>query len=84
MTDSLDDAFHALDEGKNVLLVKLAGPAPGVTLGCWAMGGQRGTAIARHPAFGSFPHDGFLNPLVFRMVRNAVPLSDGSLRAPSR
>ena len=77
LTDALDrDAFEALEQGATVLLVKLAGPKPGVELGWWGMANQRGAAVARHPAFGLFPHDGCLSPLFFRLVDGTVLLSD--------
>ena len=70
-------AVNALEQGKRVLLLRLAGQNPGVGLGWWAPGPQTGTAVARHPAFGDFPHDGYLNELFFRLIGNAVPLRDG-------
>ena len=83
VTDRIDDAAcRALDEGKNVLLVRLPGRLPGAALGWWWTNDQRGTAIARHAAFGMMPHDGWLNPLLFRMMRNAnaVRLEQGPFR----
>lgn len=65
----------ALAEGRTVLLLSLRGwPAvrSGVQPGWWMIRGQAGTALARHPAFGDFPHDGWLSPLFFRMVDRAV------------
>jgi hypothetical protein len=76
-----DDARQWLRQGKNVLLLKLAGPAPGVTLGWWGMTKQTGTAIARHPAFGDFPHDGYLNELWFRIVDTTVPAGRPALKS---
>ena len=74
VTDSIDQTLHALNQGKNVLLVKLVGPKPGVALGWWGRENQSGTAIASHPAFGEFPHEGYLNELFFRMVKNTMRL----------
>ena len=33
-----------------------------------------GTAFARHPALGVFPHDGHLSPLAFRILKGASKL----------
>jgi hypothetical protein len=69
-----------LDAGKRLLLLSLPGlnlMNPGVRLGWWGTSGQTGTAIARHAAFGNFPHEGFLNQLFFRLVGNAEKLDAG-------
>jgi len=64
ITDRMDGAFFdALATGKSVLLVALGGPRPGVRPGWWAIGHggqQTGIAVADHPAFGDFPHQGYL------------------------
>jgi len=74
ITDRLDGAaLNALDDGKSALLVSLEGPSPGVTPGWWVLSAQAGTAIAEHPAFGDFPHDGHLNHHFFRLLKNTVP-----------
>ena len=81
LTDRLDDyAFGALDEGKAVMLLKLDGPKPGVSLGWWSMGNQRGVAVAKHPAFGIFPHDDYLSPVFFRIVNSTALLSKDDFR----
>jgi hypothetical protein len=73
LADQFDRAVtNALAQGKPVLMLRLPGEAPGVQLGWWAISKQAGTAIARHPAFGDFPHDSFLNELWFRLVDGAV------------
>jgi hypothetical protein len=72
-------ATNALARGKTVLLLSLPGPQPGIALGWWAISKQAGTAIARHPAFGDFPHDGYLNELLFRLVDHTVSPSDEAL-----
>jgi len=78
LASNLDGAaVNALEQGKRVLLLKLVGQNPGVGLGWWGTGPQTGTAVARHPAFGDFPHDGYLNELFFRLISHAVPLGDG-------
>ena len=78
LADSLDDdVLNALDQDKSVILFKLIGPNPGVKLGWWDKNDQTGAAVAKHPVFGSFPHDGYLNELFFRMVKNTFRLEDG-------
>ena len=67
---------HALEQGRNILLLQLPGGAPGVELGWWGRGEQAGTAIARHPAFGDFPHDGYLNELLFRELGSTISPAD--------
>ena len=41
-------------------------------LGWWGTSKQTGTAIAKHPAFGDFPHDGYFNELWFRILDTTV------------
>jgi beta-galactosidase len=69
---------NALAQGKTVLMLRLPGELAGVQLGWWAISHQAGTAIARHPAFGDFPHDGCLNELWFRLVHRTVSPADGA------
>jgi hypothetical protein len=33
-----------------------------------------GTAFAKHPALGDFSHDGYLSPLMFRILKEGKPL----------
>jgi len=84
ITDRMDGAvFDALSSGKSVLLVKLQGPKPGVRPGWWLVGHrgeQTGAAIADHPAFGDFPHQGYLNYLFFRLVKNTVKCREEEYR----
>ncbi len=66
---------RALAEGRDVLLLALRGwptVRPGVRLGWWTVGGQAGTAVANHAAFGDFPHDGWLSPVFFGLMDRAV------------
>ena len=70
----------ALENGKSVVCLSLPGGnpiKPGVRLGWWQVSNQTGTAIARHPAFGDFPHEGFLDVGWFRMVDAAEKLDAG-------
>ena len=50
-------------------------------LGWWGLSKQAGTAIARHPAFGDFPHDGYLNELWFRIVDATIPAGRPALKS---
>ena len=68
------EAAAALDRGQRVVAI---GPATGganVSLGWWSMGEQVGMALARHPALGDLPHEGFLSPLLFRIVKHGRKL----------
>lgn len=74
---------EALEQGKNVVCLSLPGYntlRPGTTLAVWAAGisNQTGTAIAAHPAFGHFPHEGYLDQGWFRLVDRAEKLDPGS------
>ncbi len=71
------DVAPALAAGKRVILIHGADGRPNVSLGWWSMGSQVGTAFARHPALGDFPHDGHLSPLAFRILKQgcALPLA---------
>ena len=75
LTDSRDDAFAALKQGRRVLLLGMTGRKPGVELGWWWKGPQMGVAIADHAAFGKFPHDGHLNELFFRLAGRTAYLN---------
>ena len=71
---------EALEQGKSVICLSLPGYnllSPGVYLGWWQVTNQTGTAIAAHPAFGDFPHDGYLDQGWFRLVDKAEKLDPG-------
>ena len=68
------DVEPALAAGKRVLLINQATGKPNVSLGWWSMGEQVGTAFARHPALGDFPHEGYLSPLAFRILKTGRKL----------
>ena len=68
------DVEPALAAGKRVLLINQAAGKPNVSLGWWSMGEQVGTAFARHPALGDFPHEGYLSPLAFRILKTGRKL----------
>lgn len=70
------DVAPALTAGKRVLLISRTTGKPNVSLGWWSMGAQVGTAFARHPALGDFPHEGHLSPLSFRILKTGLKLPD--------
>ena len=78
LTDALSPGVvKALDEGKKVILLKLKGINPGVKLGWWWKCPQVGTAVAKHPAFGGFPHNGYLGEQFFRLTQSTVQMNKG-------
>ena len=79
ITDTInEEVLNGLEEGKAVLLLDLIGPRPGRKLGWWwKTTGQSGTTVAKHEAFGDFPHQGYFNELFFRMVGSTIKL-DGT------
>ena len=68
------DVEPAVAAGKRVILLNRTAGKPNVSLGWWSMGEQVGTAFARHPALGDFPHDGYLSPLAFRILKRGERL----------
>jgi hypothetical protein len=68
------DVAPALAAGQRVILISQTTGKPNVSLGWWSMGEQVGTAFARHPALGDFPHDGHLSPLAFRLLKKGRKL----------
>lgn len=68
------DVMPAVSAGKRVILINRTSGKPNISLGWWAMGEQVGTAFARHPALGDFPHDGYLSPLAFRILKTGRKL----------
>lgn len=78
LADALDpDVVTALDAGKKVILLKLKGINPGVKLGWWWKCPQVGTAVAKHPAFGDFLHNGYLGEQFFRLTHSTVQMNKG-------
>lgn len=61
-------AAEALARGQCVITLAGTNGKPNVSLGWWWMGGQVGTALAKHPALAALPHEGVLSPLLFRLV----------------
>ena len=68
------DVAPAVAAGKRIILINPAAGKPNVSLGWWSMGEQVGTAFARHPALGDFPHEGCLSPLAFRILKKGRKL----------
>jgi hypothetical protein len=68
------DVGAALAAGQRVILINGTEGKPNVNLGWWSMGNQVGTAFAKHPALGDFPHDGTLSPLAFRILKQGWKL----------
>jgi len=65
----------ALAAGKDVILINGVDDKPNISLGWWHNDKQQtGTAFAKHPALGDFPHDGYLSPLMFRILKEGSPL----------
>ena len=64
----------ALKAGRRVVAVGAAKGVPNVKLGWWWMGTQVGTALLDHPVFAGLPHEGYLSPLLFRIVGVGLPL----------
>ncbi len=81
LTDRLDaHATQTLEKGKTVILLRLPGETPGLHLGWWSISKQAGTAVARHPAFGAFPQQGYVDELFFRLLGKTMRANDESLR----
>ena len=68
------DVASALEAGKRVILINMAEGKPNVSLGWWWMGNQVGTAFEKHDTFGDFPHNGYLSPLAFRILKTGLKL----------
>ena len=68
------DAETAVAEGRPFVSVGETNGAPNINLGWWWMGSQVGTAIRPHRALGSFPHEGALTPLLFRILKRGQEL----------
>ena len=60
--------------GRRIVLIENDNPRENVRLGWWWIGNQAGTAMAKHPVFGDFPHSGRISPLWFRIIKNAASL----------
>ena len=69
----------AFSQGCRVVAIGKAEGVPNVKLGWWRMGKQVGTVLLKHPVFGDLPHEGFLSPLLFRIIGNGKPLSGSGI-----
>ena len=80
VTDDVGVAFESLKEDRKVLLLARNGidliDAP-ASMSWWGKSNQTGTAVAEHPAFGDFPHDGYLTPAMYRLTKRSMPLTEG-------
>lgn len=70
----------ALARGRNVITLCGQEGETNVRLGWWWMGKQMGAVIADHPALKGLPHDGFLSPLLFRIMKDGVALTPDAHR----
>jgi len=66
--------LEAVAKGKRAIMIGPADGEPNIKLGWWSLGDQIGTAFAKHPVFGDFPHSGCLSPLWFRLIKRGIPL----------
>ena len=67
-------AADALARGQKVITLRGMDGKANVSLGWWWFGSQVGTAFAKHPALGALPHEGYLSPLLFRVLKQGLPL----------
>lgn len=75
------ESMAALSKGGRLLTVDGVKGAANVRLGWWWMGNQVGMAVNPHPALGDFPHECALTPLLFRLVKNGLPLKESDVKA---
>ena len=71
------EANAAERRGQRVLAIGPVDGRPNVALGWWFMGDQVGTAIADHPALSGLPHEGYLSPILFRIMKRGRRLVPG-------
>lgn len=69
---------EAVARGQDVIALSKWSGKPNVALGRWWMGTQLGMVLADTPVLGRLPHQGVLNPLLFRIVKEGaeLPLAD--------
>ena len=72
------DEAAALERGQTVISLAKTEGAPNVALGRWWMGSQLGMVLEDSPLLSALPHQGVLNPLLFRIVKEGLelPLAD--------
>ena len=64
------EAAAARAAGKRLVTIVGTSAPANITLGWWWMGKQMGAVFAQHRALRFLPHDGFLTPLQFRIMRD--------------
>jgi len=72
--------LEALEAGSRVILLELPNYnpiSPGYRLGWWGTTNQTGTMVAKHAAFGSFPNEGWLEQVFWRLIGKAEKLDPG-------
>ena len=74
-TPDCPETARAIAAEKRVVLIGDTDGPPNVELGWWYPSAQTGIAFAHHPAFGNFPHDGYISPLWFRIIKKGMPVS---------
>ena len=74
-TPDCPEIASAIAAEKRVVIIGGTDGPPNVRLRWWWLGDQTGTAFAKHPAFGDFPHNGCINPLWFRLVKKGMPVT---------
>ena len=65
---------EALAAGRKVVALANQTGASNVMLGWWSIGAQAGTAFLDHPALAGLPHEPFLCPLHFRIMKQGLKL----------
>lgn len=78
VTEGSDEERAAIARGQNVIALSKWNGKPNVVLGRWWMGSQLGLVLSDTPILSKLPHQGVLNPLLFRIVKEGrvLPLSD--------
>lgn len=74
-----DEERMAIGLGKNVVSISNWDGKPNVILGRWWMGSQLGMVLTDSQCLAKLPHQGVLNPLLFRIVKEGaveLPLAD--------
>lgn len=68
------EAQEALSRGLGLVTLENTDGPMNAMLGWWWMGSQMGAVLTEHPILSELPHEGFLTPLVFRLMRKGKPL----------
>ena len=70
----------AIERGQNVVSLANQDGAANVALGRWWMGSQLGMALGETSLLRNLPHQGVLNPLLFRIVKTGLELPLGDVK----